>query len=82
MLERRHLVMAFANRGKAGLDQLLHDRVQIPVLQRAFKLRLDMIFAAFDLGNDRRIVAVTGQRVAQAQKSAAPPSAYSSNDST
>ena len=51
------MVMAFANGSKAGLDQLLHGWVEIAVLQRAFKLRLDMIFAALDLGNDRRIVA-------------------------
>src|SRR3546814_20749785 len=71
-LERRHLVMAFAHRGKARLDELANRGIEIPVGERALIFRLDMILAALDLGDDGVIVAIAGQLVAQAQESAMP----------
>src|SRR3546814_21114062 len=70
MLERRHLVMAFAHRGKARLDELTNRRIEIPVGERALIFRLDMILAAPDLGAAGVIVAIAGQLVAQAQERA------------
>src|SRR3546814_3077606 len=37
MLERRHLVMAFAHRGKARLDELANRGIEIPVGERALR---------------------------------------------
>src|SRR3546814_11209316 len=61
MLERRHLVMAFAHRGKARLDELANRGIEIPVGERALIFRLDMILAALDLGDDGVIVTLPGQ---------------------
>lgn len=62
--------MALSHRGVAAFDELTDRRVEISINERALIFRLDMIFAAPDLGDDGAIVARTGQFVAEAKEGA------------
>ncbi len=56
MLQIAHLVTAGANRAIGRSDRRARPRSQVLIFERGFRTGLDVILAALDLVDDRRVI--------------------------